>query len=195
MIRRAALVATLLLLLTAASASAAAQTVQVYDYSFNPAGKKVHVGDTVAWHNNGNFTHEPKSKLANLWDKTVASKATTSPVNFAHAGTFSYFCVIHPFMTGKIKVTMGVSPASGSLNTTFTLTVATANAPTGWTEDIQMRRGTAAFANWKQVTGQTTTFKPTLLGSYDFRARYRRTSDNAATGWSPSLNVMVFATR
>jgi plastocyanin len=192
MFRRAALSSMLLLLLTAASVSAATtRTVQVYDYSFNPAGQAAHVGDSVKWHNNGLVGHEPKSNIGNLWDKFVGSGATTAAVAFAHVGTFAYHCVIHPFMTGTIKVAMLAAPGTGGLNTTFTLTVATAAPASGWTEDIQMHRGTSAWSMWKSTTAKTATFKPSMVGNYFFRARYRRTSDNSATGWSPATQIMV----
>ena len=44
-------------------------------------------------------------------------------------GTYAYFCRFHPStMRGRLQLPDKVSPATGSAGTTFTLTVATANA-------------------------------------------------------------------
>lgn len=79
-------------------------SVIVDNFTFGPAALTVPVGTVVTWVNHDDIPHS-----------VVASeKAFRSPAldtddaysfTFAMAGTFDYFCGLHPRMTGKVVVT------------------------------------------------------------------------------------------
>src|SRR5579872_3332766 len=91
----------------AASASTPAATdaiVKIDNFSFSPATITVPVGTTVRWTNADDIPHTVVSD-----DKTTfKSKALDTDEQFTYTftkpGTYSYFCSIHPKMTGTIVV-------------------------------------------------------------------------------------------
>jgi plastocyanin len=79
--------------------------VKIDNFSFGPATLTVPVGTTVTWINRDDIPHTVVS--------TDDSKAFKSKVldtdekfsfTFSKAGTYPYFCSIHPKMTGKVIV-------------------------------------------------------------------------------------------
>jgi plastocyanin len=83
-----------------ASAEAA---IKIDNFSFTPAMVTVPAGTTVRWTNRDDIPHNVVSD-----DKSFKSKAMDTDENFSYTfskpGTYSYFCSIHPKMTGKIVV-------------------------------------------------------------------------------------------
>jgi plastocyanin len=78
--------------------------VVIGNFSFSPKTFTVPVGATVTWTNHDNVPHVVASSN-NQCEKSPALKAAQSfSRTFATAGTYSYFCSIHPRMTGKIIV-------------------------------------------------------------------------------------------
>jgi plastocyanin len=81
----------------------AATDVTIDNFSFAPPDLKVPVGATVIWTNHDDIPHTVVST-----DKAFKSKVLDSDdkyaFTFATAGTFTYFCSIHPKMTGKVIV-------------------------------------------------------------------------------------------
>jgi len=98
------------LLLSAASPRSSAKTaepttaeVKVDNFSFGPATLTVAVGTTVTWTNRDDIPHTIVSN-----DKVFKSKVLDTDekfsFTFAKAGAYSYFCSIHPKMTGSVVV-------------------------------------------------------------------------------------------
>jgi plastocyanin len=89
----------------AASAQQKPQTLEVKidNFSFGPAELTVPVGTTVTWTNRDDIPHTVVST-----DKLFKSKVLDTDEKFSFtfsiAGTFAYFCSIHPKMTGKVVV-------------------------------------------------------------------------------------------
>jgi plastocyanin len=92
----------------ATAAPAAAPTpseaaVTIDNFSFTPATITVPVGTTVRWTNHDDIPHTVVSD-----DKTFKSKALDTDEQFTYtftkAGTYNYFCSIHPKMTGVVVV-------------------------------------------------------------------------------------------
>ena len=85
--------------------SKATKTEVVIDnFNFSPQTFTVPVGATVTWTNHDNVAHTVTS-ADNLFKKSPVLKAGQRfSSTFATAGTYSYFCSIHPRMTGKIIV-------------------------------------------------------------------------------------------
>jgi plastocyanin len=189
--RRAGFVAVVGLVLSASTVAAANQTVKIQGSVYSPTPVTVSRGNTVTWSNLDAFTHSATAD----GDSTLFNTGTfTSPPKskvFTQAATFAYHCVIHGSMHGKVKVRMGVSPASAAKGTTFTFGLASATIPTGYTHDVQVSRNGATFVSLTSTTSQTKTYKPTLTGNYRVRTRLHKTSNNFTTGWSPVSTFTV----
>jgi amicyanin len=90
-----------------AVASVAAQDVTdvitVDNFTFTPPELTVAVGRTVKWVNHDDIPHTVANK-----DKAFRSQALDTDdsysFTFTSAGTFDYFCGLHPHMVGKVIV-------------------------------------------------------------------------------------------
>jgi plastocyanin len=98
----------LILLITVArtavvQASPSETMVKIDNFSFTPADVTVPVGSSVKWVNHDDIPHNVVSN-----DKIFKSKALDTDEAFTFTfdkpGTYTYFCSIHPKMTGKIVV-------------------------------------------------------------------------------------------
>ena len=78
--------------------------VRIDNFSFAPKEITVAVGTTVTWTNHDDVPHV----VASADDQFDKSPALDTDESFSHvfstAGSFTYFCSIHPHMTGKIIV-------------------------------------------------------------------------------------------
>lgn len=73
-------------------------------FAFNPAAITAGVGDVITWTNNDSAGHTATVKSdPTCTTETLASGATGSIV-FNTAGSYEFFCKIHPNMTGTIEV-------------------------------------------------------------------------------------------
>ncbi len=87
-----------------APAKATKTEVVIGNFNFSPKTFTVPVGATVTWSNHDNVPHVVTS-ADDQFKKSPLLKAGQSFSNiFVTAGTYSYFCSIHPRMTGKIIV-------------------------------------------------------------------------------------------
>jgi plastocyanin len=88
---------------TAAQQPPAAKEVTIDNFSFGPMELTVPVGAQVTWINKDDVPHVVMSV-----DKIFKSKALDTDDKFSftfqQAGTYEYFCSVHPKMTGKIIV-------------------------------------------------------------------------------------------
>ena len=77
--------------------------VQIDNFSFGPGTLTVPVGTTVTWTNRDDIPHTVVST-----DGVFKSKVLDTDEKFAYtfskAGSYPYFCSIHPKMTGKVIV-------------------------------------------------------------------------------------------
>jgi amicyanin len=77
--------------------------VTIDNFTFTAPELTVAVGPTVKWVNHDDIPHNVVDK-----NKTFRSKALDTDdsysFTFASAGTFDYFCGLHPHMVGKIIV-------------------------------------------------------------------------------------------
>jgi plastocyanin len=85
------------------AADAKGQQVMVDNFSFTPATAAVPVGTTVTWTNHDDIPHNVVSP-----DRKFKSPVLDSDETFSHtfdvAGTYKYYCSIHPRMTGQVVV-------------------------------------------------------------------------------------------
>ena len=78
--------------------------VVIDNFSFSPQTFTLPAGATVTWTNRDNMAHTVTS-ADNRFSKSPVLKPGQSFSNtFPATGTYSYFCSIHPRMTGKIIV-------------------------------------------------------------------------------------------
>ena len=86
-----------------ASPVAGAQIV-ISNFSFNPASLTVPVGTEVVWTNQDDIPHTVSSADKTSFASDLLDTGDQFRHRFARAGTYPYFCALHPFMTAKIIV-------------------------------------------------------------------------------------------
>jgi plastocyanin len=72
--------------------------------SFSPNPIDVRVGDTVTWTNDHREGHTVTSTSSEFNSGDI-QPGQTFRHTFDKAGTFDYYCIIHPSMVGKVSVT------------------------------------------------------------------------------------------
>jgi plastocyanin len=77
--------------------------VKVDNFSFGPATLTVAAGTTVTWTNQDDIPHTVVSTEKVFKSKVLDTDEKFS-YTFAKAGTYPYFCSIHPKMTGTVVV-------------------------------------------------------------------------------------------
>lgn len=113
--RRAALGAVLallaLLLLAPGQASATSYRVAMQGYAFAPASLTVHVGDTVTWTNGDTAPHDVKTTSGPVAiHSPMLNKGQSWTYTFTAAGSYGYYCTVHPDMTARITVLAAPKP-------------------------------------------------------------------------------------
>ncbi len=68
---------------------------------YNPASITVASGTTIKWTNKDGVAHTVTSKTG-LFDSGTISNNGTYSFTFSTAGTFQYYCTIHPTMIGSV---------------------------------------------------------------------------------------------
>lgn len=87
----------------AAKSPAAANTVKIDNFTFTPAALVVKPGTTVTWVNGDDIPHTVRAKDGAFKSKVLDSNDRFT-FTFAKAGEYTYFCSLHPHMTGKVIV-------------------------------------------------------------------------------------------
>jgi plastocyanin len=77
--------------------------IQMVDFSFSPGEITVAAGGSVNFVNNGVAPHTATARDGSF-DSGVVAPGSKYRATFANPGTFTFFCTIHPQMTGKILV-------------------------------------------------------------------------------------------
>jgi plastocyanin len=87
----------------AVAAKAAPARVSIDNFSFSPAELTVVKGTQVIWINHDDVPHTVVGKAREFSSGTLDTDGEFARV-FSVAGTYSYFCGVHPHMTGQIVV-------------------------------------------------------------------------------------------
>jgi plastocyanin len=82
---------------------AAAAAVKIDNFSFGPQTITVPVGATVTWTNADDIPHTAVSTDGVFKSKVMDTDEKFS-YTFTKAGKYSYYCTIHPKMTGQVVV-------------------------------------------------------------------------------------------
>jgi plastocyanin len=84
-------------------ASAANVAVKIDNFVFGPQVITVPVGTTVTWTNSDDIPHTAVSTDGVFKSKVMDTDEKFS-YTFTRAGTYSYYCSVHPKMTGQVVV-------------------------------------------------------------------------------------------
>ncbi|MBN2465552.1 hypothetical protein JXD38_08020 [candidate division WOR-3 bacterium] len=137
-------------LVASAAVSTAVQVpVSMIDNAFIPDTVRISPGDSVAWTNNGEFTHTSTSGVNGVWDSLWDSGNMAHGVTFARGfateGTFDYFCALHWLggMQGVVVVGMsGSSEKPGSVGRA----VGISSSPNPFSSSTTIRLAPTGFA-------------------------------------------------
>ena len=77
--------------------------VKIDNFSFTPPTITVPLGATVTWINRDDIPHTVVS-TDGVFKSKVRDTDEKFSYTFTKAGTYSYFCSVHPKMTGKVVV-------------------------------------------------------------------------------------------
>ena len=123
-------------------------------------------------------------------DEPSTGSATSPYVTFARAGTFRYHCEVHPStMKGSIVVRMKSTKIDSN---SFTIRVASTNAPAGFTHSVQYRKSpSSTWLAWQTFSSSTMRFDAPSAGTWQFHARLVKTSTtpDKFSDYSPTLSV------
>ena len=78
--------------------------VTIDNFTFGPKELTVPVGTTVKWTNRDDIPHTVVETGSRVFRSKALDTDDTFSYTFANAGTFTYFCSLHPQMVGKIIV-------------------------------------------------------------------------------------------
>ena len=88
---------------TAKAGDNASTEVKVDNFTFAPAALTVPVNSTVTWVNKDDIPHVIAANDGSFKSKALDTDQKFS-YTFSKAGTYAYYCSIHPKMVGKIVV-------------------------------------------------------------------------------------------
>jgi plastocyanin len=85
-------------------ASVSANTIIIRNFAFEPQTIRVKAGSIVRWENRDTVTHRIMFSDKNVAGSDPLSYSQSSSKKFDRSGTFTYYCSIHPEMTGTVIV-------------------------------------------------------------------------------------------
>jgi plastocyanin len=89
--------------LASASARADDTAVKIDNFTFTPQRLTVKTGTTITWTNQDDIPHTVAS-TTKQFKSTVLDTGDKFSFTFTTAGSYEYFCSLHPHMTGTIVV-------------------------------------------------------------------------------------------
>ena len=173
------------------------------DTGFTPSFHNVALGETVQWDVYGAATDAPHD-ITDSHGLGLFDSGPIVPVNyFRYTFTLSGEVrtmddpVNYPDNHGKLVVPVQVSPTSGTQTDSYTITWATAPLPTGFVEDVQIKRhAELADSRWQQWRHGTSLLSDNFVpdagpGTYAFRDRIRRSSNRNHSRFGPPVTIDV----
>jgi plastocyanin len=77
--------------------------IEIVEFAYDPDPVEVQVGDEVTWTNEDSAPHTATADDGSF-DTDILDKGKSGTIAFEEAGTFPYFCEIHPTMHGTVEV-------------------------------------------------------------------------------------------
>ena len=87
----------------ALAAQDATNVITIDNFTFSPKELTIAVGTTVKWINHDDIPHTIVEKKTTFRSKALDTDDSYS-FTFTSAGTFDYFCGLHPHMVGQVIV-------------------------------------------------------------------------------------------
>jgi plastocyanin len=87
----------------AVAAQDATNVITIDNFTFSPKELTIAVGTTVKWVNHDDIPHTIVEKKTTFRSKALDTDDSYS-FTFTSAGTFDYFCGLHPHMVGQVVV-------------------------------------------------------------------------------------------
>ncbi|WP_409181721.1 plastocyanin/azurin family copper-binding protein [Amycolatopsis sp. VS8301801F10] len=115
----------------APAAAGSAKSVDMRGYKFSPASLTIAAGDTVTWTNHDTAPHNVvvTDGPEKFTSPTLQTGGTFSHT-FAKAGTYSYYCSIHPDMKATVTVQGAAPPSSPTAPPSSSSTPTAPSSPT-----------------------------------------------------------------
>jgi plastocyanin len=88
----------------AAGEKASGKEITIDNFSFAPQSLSVSVGTEVTWVNHDDIPHTVVSEDLTTFRSRALDTDEKFSFTFSKAGTYAYFCSIHPKMTAKVVV-------------------------------------------------------------------------------------------
>lgn len=83
--------------------AAKSEKVDIVEFTYQPDPVVVQVDGKVIWQNQDTAPHTATADDGS-WDTGTIEKGKIGSATFKEAGTFTYFCEIHPDMKGTVEV-------------------------------------------------------------------------------------------
>jgi len=96
----------------AANAHDSTRTVAIDSFTFGPPNLTIKAGTTVTWINKDDIPHTVAAVNKLFRSKALDTNDDYS-FTFLTAGTYAYFCSLHPHMTGAIVVEAAANTDAG----------------------------------------------------------------------------------
>ena len=79
------------------------------DECYIPSSVTINAGDTVDWINSDTAAHtvtggSPADGPSGVFDSSLVLGGASYAFTFEEAGSYDYFCMVHPWMVGKVQV-------------------------------------------------------------------------------------------
>ena len=80
-------------------------SVKIENFAYQPKELQIAVGTTVVWQNTDDLPHTVTSKDdPQVFDSGALDTDEKFSFNFSKPGTYTYYCKVHPHMTGVVTV-------------------------------------------------------------------------------------------
>lgn len=93
----------------APAARAAGQHVMIQNYAYSPASLSVRAGETVTWTNHDEAKHDV---VGSGFRSPLLAKGESWSYTFPTAGSYSYYCSLHPDMRAKVTAAAAPQPST-----------------------------------------------------------------------------------
>jgi len=115
--------------LAAGAAWADEAKVKIDNFTFEPQVLTVKAGTTVVWTNDDDIPHTVTSSSRGQFKSKALDTNDSFSFTFREAGTFAYFCSLHPHMTATIRVEGTVGDAGPGADATHESTALSGRRP------------------------------------------------------------------
>jgi alpha-tubulin suppressor-like RCC1 family protein len=161
----------------------------VGDGGFAVSKLSVPNGRAIFWNNSGPGAHAVDDATGlDLFSLIGEAPVSFGEYRFYAAGSYK---VLDGSNQQMVKVRIKRSANQGTTSTPFDLTWGSHRAPVGYRYVVAVHRPGQAWSRWKHTRVGSGTFTPDAgTGTYWFRCRLKRMSDDASTGWSRTSIVV-----